>query len=61
MRYKFLEKNSPKTRDAKLQYYVLKFIIPSNIETEVFYTNMNSEQVWIKKIRGYIGDNVGCI
>lgn len=57
MRYKFLEKNSSKN----LNYYVIKFIIPSNVETEVFYTNMNSEQVWIKKVRGYMAGNVGCI
>lgn len=68
MRYKFLEnsvssKNFLNSRSSysNLNYYVIKFIIPSNIETEVFYTNMNSEQAWIKKIRGYIGENVGCI
>lgn len=57
MRYKFLENS----RKDSLCYYIIKFIIPSNTENEVFYSNMNSEQVWIKKIRGYIGDNVGCI
>jgi hypothetical protein len=62
MRYKFLE-NSVKdsVNSPKLSYYVLKFIIPSNTETEVFYSNMNSEQVWIKKVRGYMAGNVGCI
>jgi hypothetical protein len=55
MRYKFLIKN------PKLNYYVIKFIIPGNFRNEIFYTNLNSDLRWIKKIRGYIGDNVGCI
>lgn len=60
MRYKF-KSFASKSSNKDLNYYIIKFIIPSNIETEVFYSNMNSEQVWIKKVRGYIGDNVGCI
>jgi hypothetical protein len=55
MRYKFLDKN------PKLNYYVIKFIIPGNFRNEIFYTNLNSELRWIKKVRGYIAGNVGCI
>ena len=69
MRYKFLKnhdsQDSPVFTKLKnqisLNYYIIKFIIPGNNPNEVFYSNMNSEQIWIKKVRGYIGDNVGCI
>jgi hypothetical protein len=56
LRYKFLNKN------PKMNYYVIKFIIPSiATKSEIFYSNMNSEQIWIKKVRGYMAGNVGCI
>lgn len=69
MRYKFLTNSGSKKPkniedspvSQKLNYYVIKFIIPSNVGYEIFYTNLNSEQKWIKKVRGYMCGNVACI
>jgi hypothetical protein len=55
MRYKFLNVNT------NLCYYVIKFIIPANYNSEIFYSNLNSELRWIKKVRGYLGGNVCCL
>jgi hypothetical protein len=66
MRYKFLSndsklKNSDSQVSMKLNYYIIKFIIPANSKHDIFYSNMNSDLRWIKKVRGYMSGNVGCI
>lgn len=61
--FRFLAKLRYKitTHNPSVKYYVLKFTIPSNLNYDVFYTNLNSEQRWFKKIRGLINGNPGCI
>jgi len=61
MRYKFLKNLEDSPGSKKPNYYVIKFIIPANVGYEIFYTNLNSEQKWIKKVRGYMCGNVACI
>jgi hypothetical protein len=54
LRYKIIMNN------PSVKYYVLKFTIPSNLQYDIFYTNMNSSQRWFKKIRGIINGIPGC-
>jgi hypothetical protein len=61
--FRFLSKLRHKivTYNPSVKYYVLKFTIPSNLRYDVYYTNLNSSCIWMKKIRALINGDPGCV